>query len=372
MSTPTPQVSIVITCFNYERYVALAIRSALEQTRPPLEIIVVNDGSTDGSAAVLAGFGDRITVIDQPNRGQIAATNRGFEASRGEIVLFLDADDLLRPTALEAAVAAWTPGCTKVQFELDVINGAGELLGRRFCNYVEPYGAAQIRDEFARFATYVWPVLTGNAYSRSFLQQVMPLTVAMGPDGCLNTVAPLYGDVQVVAQPLAYYRLHDTNQSYHGSAAQAIGRRFARQVSLRRSELRLLAEHAAALGVALPAGPLLDHDLPSVNYRLMLKKLGEDYEDASLDTPTRLWRAGLRWLARRPLPLRLKLGHALWLTTLACSPRWLAARLIALRFNRAALLQPLRRQIARLSGRARSATLAASPSNTASPSGGSA
>ncbi|MEP6875582.1 MAG: glycosyltransferase family A protein, partial [Burkholderiales bacterium] len=241
----TPRVSIVVTCFNYERYVAHAVHSALEQTPPPLEIIVVDDGSTDGSAAVLASFGERITVISQENRGQIAATNRGYAACHGDIVLFLDADDLLCPGALAAVVGAWTPGCTKVQFELEVINGAGELLGRRFCNYVRGYGAAEIRREFSRFGTYVWPVLTGNAYSRWFLERVMPLSVSMGPDGFLNTIAPLYGDIVVVPKSLGLYRLHDANQSYHGNASSVIGLRFAKQVSLRASELRLLAEHAA-------------------------------------------------------------------------------------------------------------------------------
>jgi hypothetical protein len=352
MNAMSPKVSVVITCYNYERYVALAIRSALEQSAPPLEVIVVNDGSSDASSEVLAGFGASIIVIDQVNSGQIAATNRGYAASRGDVVLFLDADDLLRPDALETAMRAWKPGCAKVQFELDVINGAGELLGRRYCNYVEPYGAQQIREEFARFGTYVWPVLTGNAYSRSFLRQVMPLTVKMAPDGFLNTVAPLYGDVQVVARVLALYRLHDANQSYHGTAANAVGLRFEKQVALRATEMRLLVEHARLRGVSLPPGSLLDHDLPCVNYRLMLKKLGHAYEGGVADTSFGLWRAGLSLLSRRPLPARLKLAHALWLTLLLCSPRWLAARLITLRFNRAVFVQPIRRKLGWLFGTA--------------------
>jgi glycosyltransferase involved in cell wall biosynthesis len=342
---------VVITCYNYERYVTLAIRSALEQTVLPTEVIVVNDGSTDGSAAALAAFGDRITVITQENRGQIAATNQGYAASSGDLVMFLDADDVLRPRAIEFVLKAWTPRCCKVQFELDVINGDGELLGRRYCNYVDPYGSLEIHREFERFGTYVSPVLTGNVYSRGFLRKLMPLTAKMAPDGVFNTVAPLYGEVHVVPQALAMYRLHDANQSYHASATGGIGDRFSKQVALRRSEARLLADHAAACGVSLPAGDLLDHDLPAINYRLMLRKLHHDYDGATHDTSGRLWRAGLTCLSRRPLPMRLKLAHAVWLTSLLCSPRWFAAWLIALRFNRAALVQPIRRKVARLFGR---------------------
>ena len=337
-----PRVSVVIPCFNYERYVALAVRSALEQTMAPLEVIVIDDGSTDGSAAVLSGFGDRITTITQENSGHVEALNRGYAACRGDLVLFLDADDLLRPTALASVVEAWTPGCAKVQFELEVIDGAGDPLGRRFCNYVEPYGAAEVRREFSRFGTYVWPVLSGNAYSRWFLRKLMPLTQKKAPDGVLNTLAPLYGEVQVITRPLGCYRLHGANQSFHGTTTGQIGVRFAKQVELRTSELRLLAEHAARLSVRLPPGNPLDQDLTFVNYRLMLKKLGQAYEGAAGDGASRLWRAGALAILRRPLPVRLKCAHAIWLTALVCSPRWLAYRLIALRFDRAALIQPLR------------------------------
>jgi len=358
VSTSPPRVSVVITCFNYERYVALAVRSALEQQPPPAEVIVVNDGSTDGSARALAEFGHRIRVVMQANQGQIAATNRGFAESTGELVMFLDADDLLCPGALAALAGAFEPGCAKVQGDLEIIDAAGQRLGRRFCNYVVPYGPAEVAAEFARFGTYVWPVSTGNLYARSYLAQVMPLTAERAPDGVLNTLAPLYGRVAVVPKVLGLYRLHDANQSYHGSASAAIGTRFARQVALRSSELAALRQAAIARGMPLPPGPLLDHDLPFVNYRLMLKKLGVPYEGDAADTPARLWRAGLACLRQRPLPAKLKLGHAAWLTALWASPRPLASRLIALRFNRASLLQPLRR----LLGRAAAAHASVDPS----------
>ncbi|KQP43209.1 hypothetical protein ASF44_06475 [Pseudorhodoferax sp. Leaf274] len=350
-----PTVSIVITCFNYERYIALSVGSALAQSIAPTEIIVVNDGSTDGSAGVLASFGAQITVIDQANAGQIAATNRGYAASSGDIVMFLDADDILETGAVQAVIEAWTPDCVKVQFELEVINGAGELLGRRFCNYVEPYGPEQVRSEFKRFGTYVWPVMTGNAFARRFLQGVMPLTVKMAPDGILNTVAPLYGSIQVVPQALARYRLHQANQNYHGTTSNAIGVRFAKQVNLRVSEVNVLRQHAAALGVQLPEGNLLDHDMTFINYRLMALKLGEPYEESAGDSPGRLWRAGIVALRKRPLPSHLKLFHMLWLTALRWSPRSAARALIQLRFQRAELLQPWRRRWATLTGLGRAA-----------------
>jgi glycosyltransferase involved in cell wall biosynthesis len=99
-------VSIVIPCFNHARFLDEAVQSALAQTCRPLEVIVVNDGSTDGSgdlARRMAG----VRVIDQDKQGLSAARNAGLAAARGDIVIFLDADDRLRPQAASAAVDAF-------------------------------------------------------------------------------------------------------------------------------------------------------------------------------------------------------------------------------------------------------------------------
>src|SRR5437870_5008653 len=86
-------VSIVIPCHNYARYVGEAIESALAQTHQPVEVVVVDDGSTDASKDVVSGYA--VTLLAQPNRGVCAAANAGIRASRGEFVLRLDADDRL-------------------------------------------------------------------------------------------------------------------------------------------------------------------------------------------------------------------------------------------------------------------------------------
>lgn len=92
-----PLVSILIPCYNAERWVAEAIQSCLAQTYQPIEVIVIDDGSTDGSLEVIKSFGDRIRWETGPNRGGNAARNRGLEMSRGEWLQYLDADDYLLP-----------------------------------------------------------------------------------------------------------------------------------------------------------------------------------------------------------------------------------------------------------------------------------
>ena len=100
----TPRVSIIIPCFNGAEAVGDAIRSALEQTYRPIEVIVVDDGSTDSSLDVIRSFGDAIRWHTGPNRGACAARNRGLEMAHGDLVQFLDADDLLHWNKLERQV----------------------------------------------------------------------------------------------------------------------------------------------------------------------------------------------------------------------------------------------------------------------------
>jgi glycosyltransferase involved in cell wall biosynthesis len=101
-----PLVSIVIPCFNAEPWIAAAVESCLAQTWRDTEVIAVNDGSRDGSLAVLQrNAGPRVQVIDQPNRGAAAARNAGLGAARGEFIQYLDADDILTPTKIASQVA---------------------------------------------------------------------------------------------------------------------------------------------------------------------------------------------------------------------------------------------------------------------------
>jgi GT2 family glycosyltransferase len=90
-------VSIIIPCYNAAKWVKGAVQSALEQTGPATEVIVVDDGSSDGSAELVREFGDRVQLIVTENRGGNHARNRGLQAVRGEWVQFLDADDYLEP-----------------------------------------------------------------------------------------------------------------------------------------------------------------------------------------------------------------------------------------------------------------------------------
>jgi hypothetical protein len=105
--SPRPLVSVVMPLYNTEQYVAAAVRSVLAQTYENLELVVVDDGSSDASiAAVTAVADDRVRVVEQIHGGEAAARNRGLDEARGELVAWLDADDLCLPHRLTTMVDA--------------------------------------------------------------------------------------------------------------------------------------------------------------------------------------------------------------------------------------------------------------------------
>jgi len=99
-----PLVSILINNYNYGRFLTEAINSALNQTYSNIEVIVVDDGSTDNSHQIIESYQDKIIPIIKPNGGQASAFNTGFAASRGEIICFLDSDDIFLPEKVQEIV----------------------------------------------------------------------------------------------------------------------------------------------------------------------------------------------------------------------------------------------------------------------------
>ena len=98
-------VSVIIPAYNCEKYIAEAVESVLAQDYPSVEIIVVNDGSTDGTMDVLRTFGDKVRIVDQTNGGPPKARNAGLLAAKGDYIAFLDADDVWLPQKISAQVA---------------------------------------------------------------------------------------------------------------------------------------------------------------------------------------------------------------------------------------------------------------------------
>ncbi|WP_375401448.1 glycosyltransferase [uncultured Amnibacterium sp.] len=209
------RLSVIVSNYNYEQYVAQAIESALAVDWDDVEVIVVDDGSTDGSRAVIERYRDRVTVLHQENSTQRVAANRGFAASTGDVVIFLDSDDMLTPAIAREIAAAWRPGASKYQVQMARIDAEGRIIGSVFPDYAVPPSPELIRRWATVSASYPTPPGSGNAYARSFLDRIFPLDGSTGPaaDSYCLEAAPLLGDVITLPRPLVLYRVHGDNVS---------------------------------------------------------------------------------------------------------------------------------------------------------------
>ena len=134
----SPLVSVVTPSLNQGRFIGDAVRSVLGQDYPRIEYLVVDGGSTDGTLAVLAGHDGAIRWISEPDHGQAAAINKGFRLASGEVLAWLNSDDLYEPQAVSAAVAYLEahPDTAMVYGDADFIDAAGTHIAR--CAHVEP------------------------------------------------------------------------------------------------------------------------------------------------------------------------------------------------------------------------------------------
>lgn len=126
IDTPPPLVSIIIPTYNHARFIVQAVEAALAQTYPALEIIVVDDGSTDETAALLEPYQGQITVLHQSNSGVAAARNAGVQIAQGEYYLFLDADDWIPPHKLAKQMAVF-----QTNPELGVVYSAWQYIAEK-------------------------------------------------------------------------------------------------------------------------------------------------------------------------------------------------------------------------------------------------
>jgi glycosyltransferase involved in cell wall biosynthesis len=217
----TPLVSIVIDNYNYGRFLKEAIDSALNQTYQNKEIIVVDDGSTDNSPEIILEYGNKIIPIFKKNGGQASAFNAGFRESSGDIVIFLDSDDVLLSTAIEKAVEGFDSSTvSKVHWQLWNIDGDGKRTGEILP--VDKLIEGKLIEELIKSGPTECggppnsPPCSGNAWSRAFLQEILPIPekeFKQTADFYLMVLAPVHGEIKKVDEPLGLYRVHGKNST---------------------------------------------------------------------------------------------------------------------------------------------------------------
>jgi glycosyltransferase involved in cell wall biosynthesis len=217
--TPDPKLAVVISCYNYEAFVGEAIASVLSQLRDDCELVVVDDGSTDGSWGVISRSGARAWRTE--NRGQAAACLLGLERTRAPFVLFLDADDALKPGALDRIVARLDPDLAKLQFGLSPIDAEGRPLARATAPLEAFRGRDELLGRVLRTGVYRTPPTSGNVFRRDLCELLREVDYDPAVDGVILFAAPLFGDVLSLPEELGLYRIHGRMDSGLGGPPKA-------------------------------------------------------------------------------------------------------------------------------------------------------
>ncbi|HXJ81566.1 MAG TPA: glycosyltransferase [Candidatus Methylomirabilis sp.] len=211
-----PVATAVIVAFNQGRYVEEAVRSVLAQEFPAseLEILVVDDGSTDDTEARAKGFGDRVRYVRKDNGGEASALNLGIEISRGDIIALLEADDLWHPGKLGRVARAFDthPDAAMVYHPYEIWDTRKQER-RDDPHFVGLSG--RIRDHLADLLTYDVSGTSVLSFRRSFLERLLPIPPVFRTcvDVYLASLIVLVGPVVALEEVLATYRKHDDNQS---------------------------------------------------------------------------------------------------------------------------------------------------------------
>lgn len=317
-------VSIVINNYNYDRFLAEAINSALNQTYSHTEVIVVDDGSTDNSREIIAGYGDRIIPILQPNGKQAAAFNSGFARSHGDIIIFLDSDDYLMPNAVERIVQIWQPKLAKVHYRLKVVDAEQQDLG-----YSMPQGATLLstgevwRDLIAR-GSYTSTPTSGNALNREALKELFPIPdeYKLTADDYLSTLVPFYGEVAAIEEALGAYRIHGMNQ---WALATVTPERFQRFVRHDLQNYALLVKKATELGYEVPPD-LEQRSIGRLWSRINSLRLDPVNHPIPDDRPAALVYQGIRFLWKySDFNWQKRLIYSLWFLWVGFMPLPLAS-----------------------------------------------
>ena len=211
-----PLVSILINNYNYGRFLGEAIDSALNQTYPNTEVVVVDDGSTDNSREIISSYQDKVIPVLKENGGQASAFNAGFKACKGDIICFLDSDDTFLPEKVMEIVEVFRQhqdiGWCFNRVRL-VDTDTGELLG---LSRESLSGKCDFRLHMRIMGRrpFVPPATSGLSFTRSLLQQILPMPeiITITSDEYLKATAIALSKGFLLNKQLTIQKIHGDNK----------------------------------------------------------------------------------------------------------------------------------------------------------------
>jgi len=295
-SDPPPTVSAVIPVHNGQAYVAEAIESVLAQSHAAIECLVIDDGSTDGTGDAVAGFGDAVTYVRQAQSGVSSARNRGTELAQGELVAFLDHDDIWLPDKLVRQIETMqTDRPTMVLCAIEMIDADGAPLGTKRLRARSDLVTGMVQFDGTDTVSCSSAGLIGR-------QELVSMggfdpALAMSADWDLLLRVLLEGTLGYVDEPLVRYRVHDSNMS--------------RDVGAMERDMN----HAFAKAFAHEQLPTALQRHRGLAYSRLYRMLSGSYRDT-----------GEPMQALRTLAIALRYHPALALELIDRPPRWRRAR----------------------------------------------
>jgi glycosyltransferase involved in cell wall biosynthesis len=237
-----PLVTALINTYNYARYLPFAINSVLRQTYPNIEIIVVDDGSTDHSQEVLEPYRNRVQIIRTQNGGQGQAFNIGIGKASGDLIMLLDADDIWVPQKVQLMVdlAAKNPTAAMLYHRYQNIDRQG-----RFDGQPQPFSLinGNYRAEYLRSGGSWWsPIASVLTLRTEHIRRALPLptyAVREGADTIIADYCILTSDVFSLPDALTLRRVHGANLYATGRADFVYRSRAIRESDIRRIEWRM-------------------------------------------------------------------------------------------------------------------------------------
>ncbi|HKF83531.1 MAG TPA: glycosyltransferase family 2 protein, partial [Solirubrobacterales bacterium] len=325
---------IVVTNHDYGRFLPQAIESACAQIHPEVNVVVVDDGSTDSSREVLSGFEDRVEVVLKEQGGQASALNAGLERCRGEVLLVLDADDFLRPEAAArvAAVFAARPELSKVQFPMAIVDAEGTPTGA-----IKPGGHLRAPVGDQRWAELAFPFDLpwlpggGTGFRTEAVRRILPIPAAdyprSGADWYLVHLTALLGEAALLDEVCASYRVHGGN-AYEQDRDEIDLDHLRESIAFAAATTRSLEALADELGLERPRRILSYSDLAN---RLVSLRLEPERHPVAGERRDALLVDALRATRRRfDVSAAMKALLAAWFALEAVVPRRLARPLAEL------------------------------------------
>ncbi len=331
-----PSVGIVINNHNYGRFLPDAIESALAQTRADVAVTVVDDGSTDDSRRVMRDYEEDVTVVLKENGGQASALNAGMERCESDVVLFLDADDTLRPQAAARVAAAFAadPKLAKVQFRMEVIDAEGRPTGVLKPPVHLPMPRGDLRQaELAFPFDLAWLPTSANAFRAEALREILPIPEAAfpvcGADWYVIHLMTLLGTVESLEEACGCYRVHGAN-NYEQETASLDLAHVRQTIGFARTTSGALLDLARELELPRPERIL---SLADLGNRIVSLRLAPELHPIATDRRAGLLADAVRAVRRRSnVSAPMRLVFVAWFAALAVAPRPLARRLALLFF----------------------------------------